>query len=60
MPKTFLVAWHMDGSFELNADSEEEIHELMKTMNRQELVFKCRYFDYEIEQIDRSATEPDR
>ncbi len=60
MPKLYVVSWHMDGSFELQADSEEEIHELMKTMNRQELVFKCRYFDYEIEQIDRSATEPDR
>lgn len=60
MPKTFVVSWHMDGTFELQADSEEEVHEFMKTMNRQELVFKCRFFDYEVETVDRSASEPER
>ena len=56
MPKTFVISWHMDGSFETMAESEEEIEQLMKTMNRQELVFKCRNFDYEVEEIDRSDT----
>lgn len=56
MPKTFIVSWHMDGTFELQADSEDEVREFMKTMNRQELVFKCRYFDYEVEEVDKSGT----
>ncbi len=60
MPKTFIVSWHMDGSYEIRADSEEEIHEFMKTMNRQELIFKCKHFDYDIEEIDQSASESSR
>lgn len=60
MPKHFLVSWHMDGVLEIQADSEDEVHELMKTANRQELALKTRYFDYQIEPVDLSGTEPDR
>lgn len=56
MPKTFIVSWHMDGSFEMNAESEEEVREFMKTMNRQELVFKCRFFDFDVEEVDKSES----
>jgi hypothetical protein len=58
--RTFIVAWHMNGTFEIRAESEEEVREIMKTLNRQELVFKCRHFDYEIEEIDQSASESAR
>jgi hypothetical protein len=58
-PRTFLVSWSMDGTFEIRAESEEQIHEIMKTINRQELIFKCRRFDYEIEPVDRSASGQD-
>lgn len=60
MPKTFVVAWNMNGTFEIMADSVEEVHAFMKTMNRQELVFKAKLFDYEVEEIDRSDTGAER
>ena len=60
MPKTFVVSWSMNGTFELMADSVEDVHTMMKTMNRQELVFKAKLFDYEVEEIDRSDTGSER
>ncbi|MEK7765718.1 MAG: hypothetical protein AAB368_05725 [bacterium] len=60
MPKNFLVSWHMDGTIELQADSAEQVEEMMKTLNRQELALKSRYFDYQIEPVDLSGTEPER
>ena len=60
MPKTFIISWHMDGTFETRAETEEEIHALMKTLNRQELVFKCRTFDYDVEEIDTGSAESAR
>ena len=60
MPKTFVVSWSMNGTFEVMADSREEVEAMLKTMNRQELVFKARLFDYEIEEIDRSDTGSER
>ena len=56
MPKTFVVSWSMNGTFELAADSEEQAEEMIQRMNRQELVFKARAFDWEIEEIDRSES----
>lgn len=60
MPKTFVVSWNMNGTFEIMADTVEEVHTFMKTMNRQELVFKAKLFDYEVEEIDRSDTGSER
>ena len=60
MPNTFVVSWSMNGTFEVMADSREEVETMLKTMNRQELVFKAKLFDYEIEEIDRSDTGSER
>ena len=56
MPRTYIVSWNMNGSFEVQAEDEAQVEEMMRTMNRQELVFKCRSFEWEVEEIDRSSS----